>query len=133
MKEIKILNLEKINHSSNLIVAEIKKNFNFLCKRFFFIIGKKNEIRGNHAHKKQLQLIVCLTGSCQLDFDNGFEKKSILLNTNTIGIKVSAKTWGVQKYLEKNTILLVLSDSSYDEKDYIRDYKEFKNFIKNKY
>ena len=50
-----------------------------------------------------MQLIVCLTGSCQLDFDNGFEKKSILLNTNTIGIKVSAKTWGVQKYLEKST------------------------------
>jgi len=63
MKEIEILNLEKINHSSNLIVAEIKKNFNFLCKRFFFITGKKNEIRGNHAHKKQLQLIVCLNGS----------------------------------------------------------------------
>jgi hypothetical protein len=36
MKEIKILNLEKINHSSNLIVAEIKKNFNFLCKTSIF-------------------------------------------------------------------------------------------------
>ena len=75
MNGVKVYNLKKNNRSPNLIVGELKKKYKFICKRFFFIIGKKNEIRGNHAHKKQLQFFVCINGSCQLIFDNGSKKK----------------------------------------------------------
>ena len=34
MQGIKIYKLEKNKKSPNLIVGEIKKNFNFICKRF---------------------------------------------------------------------------------------------------
>jgi dTDP-4-dehydrorhamnose 3,5-epimerase-like enzyme len=130
MQGIKIYTLEKNKKSPNLIVGEIKKNFNFICKRFFFITGKKNEIRGRHAHKKQLQFLICINGACQLDFDDGKKKQKILLDSNTKGVRVSAGIWGVQKYLKQNTILLVFSDGSYDEKDYLRDYEGFKSYKK---
>ena len=45
-------------------------------------------------------------------------------------MRVSAGIWGVQKYLKQNTILLVFSDGSYDEKDYLRDYEGFKKYKK---
>ena len=54
----------------------------------------------------------------------------IVLKENTFGIKVLAGIWSVQKYLEDNTLLLVLSDGPYDEKEYIRDYNEFLQFNK---
>ena len=79
---------------------------------------------------KQLQFLVCLSGSCQLDFDDGIQKKRILLNKDTIGIKVSAGIWGVQKYLKNNTLLLVFSNGTYKEEDYLRNYDAFKKFKK---
>lgn len=130
MKGIKIHSLKKIEKSPNLVVGEIEKDYNFIARRFFFINGKKNEIRGSHAHRQQEQFIVCLQGSCQLNFDSGKEKKSLILKENTFGIKVLAGIWSVQKYLEDNTLLLVLSDGPYDEKEYIRDYNEFLQFNK---
>lgn len=130
MNGIKICKLEKNKKSTNLIIGELKKKFGFVCNRFFFIKGKKNEVRGKHAHKKQLQFLVCLYGSCQLDFDDGIKKKKILLNKDTIGVKVSAGIWGVQKYLKNNTLLLVFSNGTYKEEDYLRNYDAFKKFKK---
>ena len=85
-----------------------------------------------YQNKKQLQFMVCLSGSCQLEFDNVKATKRIKLDNNKVGVKVSSGIWGIQKYLKKNTILLVLSDAAYNEKDYLRDYKDFKKFIKSK-
>ena len=132
MKELKICKLYKINKSPNLIVGEVYQKFNFVFKRFFFITGKKNELRGGHAHKKQLQFMVCLKGACKLDFYDGKKKKTYCLNNNQKGIIVSPGIWSNQKYLKKNTILLVLCDKPYDEQDYIRSYDEFLKFKKKK-
>ena len=52
-------------------------------------------------------------------------KKKIILKNNLIGVKVSPGIWGIQKYLKSNTILLVFSNGTYNEKDYIRNYKNF--------
>ena len=97
MRGLKVYKLEKIKKSPNLIIGELKKNFNFECNRFFFITGKKNEIRGNHAHKKQVQFMICISGSCKLDFDDGYQKKTIFLKNNTVAVKVAGGIWGVQK------------------------------------
>jgi len=130
MKGLKICNLYKANKSPNLIVGEVFKKFNLVSKRFFFITGKKNELRGGHAHKKQIQFMVCLKGCCQLDFYDGYRKKSYKLDNNQKGIMVPSGIWANQKYIKNNTMLLVLCDKPYDEQDYIRDYKEFLKFKK---
>ncbi len=130
MNGIKICILNKNKKSPGLVIGELKKNFGFICRRFFFILGNKNEIRGNHAHKKESQFMVCLRGACELNFDDGIKKKKIILDNNLLGVKVSPGIWGIQKYLKANTILLVFSNGAYDEKDYIRNYKKFKIFKK---
>ena len=130
MQGIRISYLKNIKNSPNLVVAEYRKEFNFLSKRIFFVTGKKGETRGNHAHKRHGQFMICIQGSCMLKFDNGFIKESIILDSKFKGVEVSPLIWGVQEYLQDNTILMVLSDYQYDEEDYIRNYKEFKKFIK---
>ena len=36
MRGLKVYKLEKNKKSPNLIIGELKKNFNFECNRFFF-------------------------------------------------------------------------------------------------
>ena len=129
MKGLKISNLQEINSNGSIIVSEIKKNFDFLSKRVFFVKGKKDDIRGNHAHKNQKQFMVCVSGSVMLKFNDGLEDKEVALNNSLMGIEVAPLIWGSQNYLEDNTILMVLCDQIYDESDYIRDYYQFKKYL----
>ena len=129
MKGLKISNLQEINSNGSIIVSEIKKNFDFLSKRVFFVKGKKDDIRGNHAHKNQKQFMVCVSGSVMLKFNDGLEDKEVALNNSLMGIEVAPLIWGSQTYLEDNTILMVLCDQIYDESDYIRDYYQFKKYL----
>ena len=129
MKGLKVTKLQEINSNGSIIVSEIKKNFDFLSQRFFFVKGKKNDIRGNHAHKNQKQFMVCITGSVILKFNDGLKDEEVALNNPLIGIEVAPLIWGTQTYLEDNTILMVLCDQIYDESDYIRDYCQFKKYL----
>ena len=129
MKGLKISNLQEINSNGSIIVSEIKKNFDFLSKRVFFVKGKKDDIRGNHAHKNQKQFMVCVSGSVMLKFNDGLEDKEVALNNSLMGIEVAPLIWGSQTYLEDNIILMVLCDQIYDESDYIRDYYQFKKYL----
>ena len=130
MQGIKLISLEKFSNSfGDLVVAEFEKNFYFKVKRIFYITSKHGTVRGKHAHKAHMQFMICINGSCSLEFDNGNEKETILLDRNDVGVEVQAGIWGEQTYLEDNTTLLVLSDSLYDEADYIRNYDEFKKYI----
>ena len=41
MRGLKVYKLEKNKKKSNLIIGELKKNFNFECNRFFSLLVKR--------------------------------------------------------------------------------------------
>ena len=43
----------------------IKKN-KFKVKNIFIIYGKKNAVRGCHAHKKSTQILLCVNGQIKI-------------------------------------------------------------------
>ena len=131
MRGVKLVKLQNISGISKLNIAEISKHFSFNVKRIFFIESNDKEKRGGHAHRKQKQFFICLKGKCNIFFDNGNEKKNFILDNNNCGIEVENLIWGNQEYLEKGTLLLVLTDDVYSENDYIRDYKSYINKLKN--
>ena len=131
MRGVKLVKLQNISGTSKLNIAEISKHFSFNVKRIFFIESDDKEKRGGHAHRKQKQFFICLKGKCNIFFDNGHEKKNFILDNNNCGIEVENLIWGNQEYLEKGTLLLVLTDDVYSENDYIRDYKSYINKLKN--
>lgn len=97
-----------------------------LCvQRFFIITAKKNEQRGQHAHRQLTQYLICLHGSCEVTCDDGKEKKTFLLDRASQGLYIPPGIWAEQWYHQENTILLVACDALYDEKDYIREYDLF--------
>jgi hypothetical protein len=116
--------------SGTLIPISFKKNIPFKVKRIFFILGEKNFIRGDHAHKKCSQFLIPILGKINVSIENknGIIKKNLDYKKKE-GYLLKPLTWCKIKFLSKNSILMVACDMEYDFKDYIEKYKDFKKQI----
>ncbi len=104
----------------------------FTIKKILSITGMKDsDKRGGHTHHKTHQILICSTGKCVVDLDDGRNSKtSIALNKSNEGLILYPYVWHVMHSFEPNTSLLILADRKYNEKDYIRNYEDFIQYIK---
>jgi dTDP-4-dehydrorhamnose 3,5-epimerase-like enzyme len=129
----KLIKLEthKNEDNSSLTVFSVVKTLPFKVERVFYVDSKvKEEIRGNHTHKKCWQFLISLNGIIEVVCDDGKESRSYSLENNNLGLLIPPLIWSNQIYKDENNILLVLASHDYDPKDYIHDYEEFKKYIK---
>jgi dTDP-4-dehydrorhamnose 3,5-epimerase-like enzyme len=109
-----------------LSVIEVLQDIPFEIARLFYITDvKQGETRGHHAHHQCKQALICIRGACEICCDDGENKKNFLLHSTSNGLYIPPGLWAEQKYLEEGTILLILADQHYDEKDYVRNYSTF--------
>lgn len=114
-----------------LTFLESENDLPFPFKRIYYVYGvPQNETRGYHAHKCLRQMLICLTGECEIMLDNGKEKHKTLLNNPSEGLMIEPGIWHTMQFLEKQTILMVVASEHYNENDYIRDYDDFTTFVK---
>ena len=85
------------------------------------------EIRGSHAYKELDEVIIALSGSFDLEIEDGSKKIVYTLNRSYNAIYVPHGLWRTLKNFSTNALCLVLASTEYNENDYIRDYN---NFIK---
>ena len=102
----------------------LDKEIKFKIKRAYFIHNGKG-IRGKHRHKKNIQALICINGSCKVYVDNGKKKKTFIMNKKNEYLLLEPKDWHYMKNFSKNCILLVLCSMKYEKKDYI--YTPYKN------
>ena len=113
-----------------LTAGEYINEIPFPPKRFFVISNVPSlTIRGEHAHKKCEQFLVCIKGKCDVILDNGKEKITTELNNHNLGLYLPPMIWGIQHKYSNDAILLVLASDPYDSEDYIRDYSSFITMI----
>ena len=119
------------DNKGSLISLEENKNIPFKIKRVYYIFDTKEAvIRGLHAHKNLEQVLVCVNGSCDILLDDGKEKSIIKLENRNEGLFIEKLVWHEMFNFSADCVLMVLASDYYDEKDYIRDYNEFKNYLK---
>ena len=82
---------------------------------------------GCHAHKSIEDVIICLKGSCTCLLDDGENRDEILLANPQKGLYIKKRIWLEIYNFSSDCILMILSDSYYNELDYIRDYENFLN------
>lgn len=128
----KIINFREIGDSrGSLIPIEAKKDVPFDVKRLYYIYNtNKDVVRGKHAHLNLEQVLIPINGSCSLRLDDGVRKEDILLNDRTKGIYIASNIWREMYNFSPDCVLLVLASEYYNEKDYIRDYDEFKKRVR---
>jgi len=134
MNKIKVFKLKSYkNKSGKLVPINFNREFPIKVKRIFYIFGKKNHYRGDHAHKKCKQLFISISGSISLIMKTNDKEKIIKLNSkNDKAILISNLVWCRLKFLTKNAIVMVACDRKYEFNDYIDKYKNFLQIKKNK-
>lgn len=126
-----ILELPRINNRSGNITA-IQNNVEipFEIKRLFYLYDiPGGESRGAHAHKECHQFLVAASGSFEVQLDDGRVKKTVMLNQPFRGLHIPPGVWASEVNFSSGSICLVMASHKYDEQDYLRDYKEFLEFI----
>jgi oxalate decarboxylase/phosphoglucose isomerase-like protein (cupin superfamily) len=126
-----VLELPKIhNRSGNITALNNTEEIPFSVKRVYYLYDVPGgESRGGHAHKKLHQLIIAASGSFDVTLDDGKNKKTITLNRPNYGLYVCPKIWRDLSNFSSGAVLLVLASLKYDEKDYLREYHDFLEFI----
>ena len=127
-----IKNVEEIEFSihgderGKLIAVEGGKDLNFQIGRIYYIYDTcEHVIRGKHAHMALHQVMLCVSGSCDVLIDNGREREVVKLNSPNRGIYINNLVWREMMSFSPNCVLLVIVDRPYDPDDYIFDYDAF--------
>lgn len=93
-------------------------------KRVYYIYGV-TEKRGGHRHKKTIQGLIALSGSCEIFVNDGKAKQTILLDSPRKLLILETKDWHTMDKFSPGSVLLVLSSEPYDRNDYIdEEYPE---------
>ena len=134
MNKIKIIKLKSFTKKSGkLIPINFDSKFAITVKRIFYIYGKKNNYRGDHAHKKCKQLFIPISGKIALIVKKNEKEKNIILNAkNDKGILIPNLYWCRLKFLTNNAVVMVICDRKYEFQDYIEEYSEFKKIEEKK-
>ena len=131
--DIKLIQLQSHGDDrGSLVSLEEQKNIPFPIKRVYYMFDTKDKVRrGFHAHKQLKQLAIVLKGSCRFLLDDGKEKIEMLLDNPAQGLYIESFIWREMFDFSDDCVLMVLADAFYDESDYVRDYEEFTNMVKN--
>jgi hypothetical protein len=134
LDQISMIDLPKINDPrGNLTFIEGNRHIPFEIKRVFYIYDIPTaQDRGSHAHRTLHQFLVCLSGSFNVNLDDGYEKKVIRLNKPWQGLYVPPMIWASETNFDHGSICMVLASDVYNEADYYRDYEQFLAAVKEK-
>ena len=128
MKTEKIIKLPKFgDYRGNLSFIEEFSQVPFKILRTYWLYDEFGEQIGvGHAYKKQEEFIVVLSGSVEIEIDTGQRINTYTLNQPNFGLYIPPNLWRRKRSILKNSLVLIVSSTFFDDKDYVRDYLEFK-------
>ena len=130
--QVKIIDLPKYEDPrGNLTFFEEDNHIPFKIERVYWIYDVPGgQIRGGHAFKEQKEFIIALSGSFDVVVDSGSEKKVFSLNRSYYGLYIPAGLWRQMENFSTNSLAMVVSSTTFSERDYIRDYNVFLKSVK---
>ena len=109
---------KKENSQGNLTVVQSGANVPFDIKRIFYLYDiPGGEARGAHAHKQCHQFLVAVSGSFEVVLDDGYNKRTVVLNRPFYGLHIPPGIWASEQGFSSGSVCLVLASEKYDEGD----------------
>jgi UDP-2-acetamido-3-amino-2,3-dideoxy-glucuronate N-acetyltransferase len=123
---VKLIHLPLIREPrGSLTFGEYDAHLPFIPLRYFIVFDvPAGQTRGQHAHRRVSQALVCLAGSVAVAVDDGQRRDEIILDSPARALMVPPGVWAAQTF-SAGAGLLVLCSETYDADEYIRDYGEF--------
>ena len=93
----------------------------------FYVFGVHNQNdRGKHSHFTTKQLLISINGAIDVKCDDGLGGvKTWQINQPWKALYIPEMIWDEQIYMSRDSVLLVLANTPYDELDYIQYYEQF--------
>ncbi len=107
-------------------VAE-NQNLPFEVKRIYWTYYTPESVeRGGHSHYELRQILVAMAGKIIINVEtlDGLKEEFVLEHPH-VGLYIPRNTWRTMKY-SHSAVQMCIASCEYDEKDYIRDYEDFK-------
>lgn len=133
MNRVRMLEFaEHGDERGRLVIVEGGIDIPFEIKRAFYIYGSKEDVvRGQHANRKTQFVLINVAGKSKVRVRDGEGNEAVYhLNRPHTGIYLPEMVWKDMYGFSEDSVLLVLASEHYDPTEYIRDYDEFVNAIK---
>jgi len=128
IEDCRLVDLGKVhNEAGNITVLENLKTVPFSVKRIYYLYDVPGgEARGGHAHYALEQYLIAASGSFDVLLDDGINQKRIFLNRPYQALHIVPGLWRELDNFSSGSICMVLASLAFEEKDYMRDYNDFK-------
>jgi len=127
IEDCRIVDLPKVEDPrGNLSFVENDIQIPFQIKRVYYVYDVPGgSERGAHAHKGLHQFIIAMSGSFDVELDDGKHKKKIHLSRSYYGLYICPMIWRNINNFSSGSVLMVLASEKFSESDYYRNYDEF--------
>ena len=106
-------------------------NLPFEPKRIYWLSRVQDgQSRGHHAHRELRQFFVVIEGSVDVILSDGHSEDLYTLRADGYGILLAPGLWRELKNFSLGAVLLVVCDQPFEEGDYIRDFDEYLQWVK---
>lgn len=113
-----------------IVVAQPFSQVPFAIARMFTLTAPVGARRGEHAHRRCTQFMLCTHGAVDVICDDSCDKQVFALDRNNLALCVPPTIWTTLVFKEDRSVVVVLCDRPYEEADYLREYPEFLAFRK---
>lgn len=128
MREMyRIINFKDLgDERGKLVVIEGGKDIPFEIARAFYIYGSDaSVVRGQHANRESEFILVNVAGTSKVMITDGTSKEIVELDKPMKAVYIPKMMWKEMYDFSPDSVLLVLANTHYDGKEYIRDYDEY--------
>lgn len=113
-----------------IVVAQAAAQVPFAIARMFTLTAPFGAKRGEHAHRRCSQFLLCVHGAVEVVCDDGRDRRSFALDRSNLGLYVPPTIWNTVIFSRDRSVVVVLCDRPFEEPDYLRSYPEFLEFRK---
>mgnify|MGYP004531173721 FL=1 len=120
------------NDGRLLVVEHAGNPLPFDIKRIFWvrdvITGAR---RGEHATKKTKLVLIPIAGNCDVEVDDGTEKKTYHMDDPTKGLYIDEMIWRTMKNFSADCVMMAVCDRVFEPgEETFDDYNEFLEALK---
>lgn len=127
LDQCKLIELPKIHDErGNLTFIEGGRHIPFDIKRVYYLYDVPGgAMRAGHAHKYLQQFLIAMSGSFDVNLDDGCHKVKFHLNRSYHGLYIPSMLWREIDNFSSGSVCMALASDYFEESDYYRSYTDF--------